>query len=197
MRSDELKRAKRDVRRRVLAVRDAMPPEDRAARGAAIVRRFLELPEVRAARTVMAFWSFGSEVATEPLLAALHGGGIACALPRIVQRRRLEVRTYAPGDPLTTTTFGAREPAEGDCVPPAAIDVICVPGVAFDRSGRRIGYGGGFYDAFLPATRDDARRAAIAFDVQVLDDELPAGAFDVRVDAIVTETRTIRCQGNR
>ncbi len=191
MGSSELKKAKRTIRRAVLAARDALPVEDRVHLGRAIVKRFLALPEVQGARIVMAFWSFGSELDTQPLLAATHAAGTSTALPRIVDGE-LEVRAYAPGDEVTSTSFGAMEPADGATLPPQDVDVVCVPGVAFDRAGRRIGYGGGFYDRFLKRA-DRAVRVGVAYDVQVVAEDLPSGPFDLRVDAVVTESETIRC----
>ena len=78
---------------------------------------------------------------------------------------------------------------------PGAIDVVVTPAVAFDRLGARVGYGGGFYDRFLPQTRPGCFRAGIAFGVQVLPvgAVAPGGHFDLPVDAIVTESETIRC----
>jgi 5-formyltetrahydrofolate cyclo-ligase len=145
----------------------------------------------------MGFWSFGSEVSTPPLLEALHARGIRVCLPRIEGERDLEAVVYEPGDPLTATSFGAREPADGTILAPDALDLVITPGVAFDRSGGRIGYGGGFYDRFLRRTRHGVSRIALAFDVQVLPHELPAASFDLGVDAIVTETETIRCTPGR
>lgn len=193
MNGSDLKRAKRAVRRRVLEVRDALPAVERARRGDLITERFQSLPEVRAAGIVLAFWSFGSEVPTGPLIEALVARGTAVALPRVVDGE-LEAWTYRPGDPTTETSFGAREPAAGTSIDPASIDVIAAPGVAFDRECRRVGYGGGFYDRFLLRTRPEAPRIALAFDVQVLRGEvLPAGHPDQLVDAVVTESETIRC----
>jgi 5-formyltetrahydrofolate cyclo-ligase len=191
MRSGELKRAKRDIRRAVLAARDALPAEDRTRRDRAITERMLSLPEIRDARTIMAFWSFGSEVSMQPLLAALAGVGTRTALPRIVEGE-LEVRTYAPGDAVTPTSFGAMEPADGETLPAGEVDVVCVPGVAFDRAGRRVGYGGGFYDRFLNRA-ERAVRVGVAYGLQVVPDALPSGRSDLRVDVILTETETIRC----
>ncbi|HTG48253.1 MAG TPA: 5-formyltetrahydrofolate cyclo-ligase [Actinomycetota bacterium] len=191
MRSHELKRAKRDVRGVVLARRDAIPPAVREAASAAIADRFLRLPDLDGTHTAMAFWSFGSEVSTAPILEGLRARGIRTALPAIVEGG-LEVRVYAPGDPVTTTSFGAMEPADGEVLDPAAVDVVLTPGVAFDRRGRRVGYGGGFYDAFFPATRS-ALRIAVAFAMQVVDEDLPAGNMDLPVHTIVTERETIRC----
>jgi 5-formyltetrahydrofolate cyclo-ligase len=192
VRSDELKRAKREVRRRIIAARDAMSPEERAAFAERVADRFLALPEVAAARTVMAFWSFGSELSMEPLIERLDTAGISIGLPRI-DGDALEVRRYRPGDRTTETSFGAREPVDGAPIDPGAIDVIATPGVAFDRRGRRVGYGGGFYDRFLPLTRADAFRVGVAAPLQVVDEDLPSGGFDLRVHAIVTPDETFRC----
>ncbi len=193
MRASGLKRAKRDVRRAVLAARDALGEAERVARSTAIHRRFLALREVGDVGVVMGFWSFGSEVSTPPLLETLHARGVRVCLPRIDGGGDLEAVAYEPGDPMTETSFGAREPADGTILAPDVLDLVVTPGVAFDRSGHRIGYGGGFYDRFLRRTRRGVPRIAIAFDLQVLSHELPVGSFDLGVDAIVTETEAIRC----
>jgi len=196
MKSAQLKKAKRAVRRAVLAGRDAIPPERRTAMGARVAERFLSLPEVEAAGTVMLFWAFGSEVPTGPMIARLHARGVDVALPRIEDGELVPIR-YAPGDPTTEVYFGAREPAVGEAIAPAAIDVVTVPGVAFDRRGRRVGYGGGYYDRFLAGLRGGPGApppftASPAFAVQVVEEDLPAGAFDLPVDVIVTDEETIR-----
>lgn len=192
MKSEELKRAKRASREAVRAARDLLPASDRARASALIAERVVGMPELRRAKTVMVFWSFGSEVDTTPLIAALHEGGKRVALPRIVDGE-LEPRAYAPGDPVSETAFGAREPSEGLRVDPLEIDVVITPAVALDRSGRRVGYGGGFYDRFFPTTRPDAVRVGIGFGVQLVDGDLPGGHFDLRVDLVVTESEVVRC----
>jgi len=65
-----------------------------------------------------------------------------------------------------------------------------VPGAVFDARGHRLGYGGGYYDRLLPLLRGDARRIAGAFELQVVE-QVPAAAHDLRVDAVVTERRTL------
>jgi 5-formyltetrahydrofolate cyclo-ligase len=189
MSSGDLKRAKRRVRNAVRAERDAVPSDIRTDRAERVVDRFLDLPEVRRARTVMLFSSFGSEVPTGSLIERLHTRGVMVALPRIEGTALVPI-PYAPGDPTTTTTFGAEEPVGGIPLDPSSIDVVGVPGVAFDRGGRRIGYGGGYYDRFLRGL--PAFTVGLAFGLQVLDEDIPAGRFDLPVDAIVTEEETIR-----
>ena len=185
-----LKQAKRALRRQVLAERDRLPERERAAMSAAIVDRLLALDELRGARTVMAFWSFGGEVDTLPLLERLEAAGTQVVLPRI-EDRDVEPVAYAAGDPLAETSFGAKEPASGRRLEPSELDVVVVPGVAFDRAGGRVGYGAGFYDRLLGRVRDDAFAVAVASGLQVVD-RVPAGGTDRRVDAVVTEREVIR-----
>ncbi len=158
-------------------------------KAAAIAAQCLELPDIAAARVVMAFWSFGSEVPTLPIIEALIAAGKEVALPRIADGD-LQVRGWAPGDPMTEASFGALEPAGGRLVPPGEVDVVLTPAVAFDRGGRRIGYGGGFYDRFFPKT--NAVRVGVAMALQVVDEALPAGHFDLAVQFVVTEDELIR-----
>jgi len=193
MNSSQLKKAKREVRRRVLALRDRIPPAERERLARLVTDRFLVLPEVGTAATVMAFWSFGSELPTAPLISELSRRGFSVALPRVLDGE-LEARTWKPGDPMSETSFGALEPIDGEAVDPRDVDIVVTPGVAFDRAGGRVGYGGGYYDRFLAEARDDTLLAAVGFSVQVLDEPLPGGRFDRRVDVIVTESETVRCR---
>jgi 5-formyltetrahydrofolate cyclo-ligase len=187
-----LKEHKRALRREIVERRDALPAERRRAASRRIADRVLGLPDVVGAGTVMAFWSFGSEVQTAELLERLHRAGKRVALPRVEEGEVVAV-AYAPGGPVTAAHFGAMEPLGADVVPPEDVDVVLVPGVAFDRRGARVGYGGGFYDRFLPRRRPGVPAIAIAFSVQLVD-EVPEGGMDRRVDAIVTENELITCR---
>lgn len=188
-----LKDAKATLRRSVLAERDALTPVDRAERSTRIADRLLALPELADARWVLAFWSFGSEVDTQPIISALHARHVRVALPRI-EAREVVCASYAPGDPLSETSFGALEPAAGKLVPADHLDAVVTPGVAFDRRGFRVGYGGGFYDRLFRLTRAEAARLAVAFSLQVVE-RVPRGHADQPVDAVVTERELIRCPG--
>jgi 5-formyltetrahydrofolate cyclo-ligase len=190
--SHRLKQAKRALRRDILVVRDSLPPDDRRSRSEAIVARFLALPEVAGAETVMAFWSFGSEVETAPLVGSLVAQGGTTALPRIEGSEVVPV-TYRPGDVVRRTSFGAYEPLGGRVLDPAELDLVVMPGVGFDHAGRRVGYGGGFYDRLLPRLRPGVPAIALAFSFQLVA-EVPSGGMDRRVDAIVTEGEVVRCR---
>jgi 5-formyltetrahydrofolate cyclo-ligase len=190
-RSHRLKQAKRVLRREVLARRDALDPSDRAERGFRVTDRLLGLHELRGASTVLAYWSFGSEVDTQAAIRRLCDAGVRVALPT-TRTGDLVAVAYRPGDPVTPAGFGAMEPSADDVVEPEAIDLVVVPGVAFDRRCARIGYGGGFYDRYLARTRVDAQAIAVAFALQLVE-AVPQGRSDRRVDAIVTEDEVIRC----
>lgn len=190
---DEVVAAKTLLRRTILALRSQLPAEDRARASAAICHRAATLPEFTQAATVMLFASFASEVDTATLVEqALLGGKTVC-LPRVLAPRQMAAfRIRDPRTDLIPGTWGIREPRDGlPEVAPGDIDAVIVPGSVFDIEGRRYGYGGGFYDNFLPRTRTDAPRIALAFDLQVVA-ELATEPHDLRVDAIVTETRLIR-----
>jgi 5-formyltetrahydrofolate cyclo-ligase len=190
--SHRLKQDKRALRRAVLAGRDALSGTERAARSEAIVDRLLGLEEATGAGAVLAFWSFGSEVDTAPLIDRLRSRGTTVALP-VTRDGDLVPVIWTPGSSMTETSFGSREPTDGRVLQARELDLIVVPGVAFDRSCHRVGYGGGFYDRLLASTRDGTAAVAIAFGMQVVE-EVPTGPLDRPVDAIVTEGDVIRCR---
>jgi len=185
--------AKPELRRRVLAARDALPGAERARLSVAICARAAALPELTAAATIMLFAAFRSEVDTGSLLSwALERGKTVC-LPRVLGSRRMAAyRVTDPATDLVPGTWGIPEPREGlEEVPAELMDVVVVPGAAFDAAGRRCGYGGGFYDTYLPRTRAGVPWVALAFEAQLVD-ELPCEPHDLAVGAVVTEARLIR-----
>ncbi len=182
--------------------RDALPPSQREAMTGRAVERFLDLPETRSARTVAGFVSTRSEIDTEPLLGQLRRRGAAVVLPRVstgLIPPRLRFHRADWRSELVFGIFGLLEPGP-DCPEVAAhdIDVFMVPGLAFDKRGARVGYGGGYYDelaAYVRAHPDatNARFIGYSFDFQVVE-ACPSGEWDVPLDTIVTDERVVRCQ---
>jgi len=190
--ADDLRQVKKALRARVRAARDALPPEEHARRSAAIHARLFGLTEFAAARSVMVFSSFGSEVSTRGIIERLADEGRRIALPHVIGSD-MEAVGYRPGDAVTMSSFGAMEPAGGTPVPPEEIDLVVTPGLVFDRAGYRLGYGGGHFDRFLVRVRRDTLRVGVCFDLQVVD-ELPRDPWDQPVDLLVTDRETIRCR---
>jgi len=188
-----LRDAKRSMRQALLATRDRMPAAAHADASAAIAGRIAALDSFAAARTLVLTLSFRHEWDTMALVRTAQALGKAVVLPRVdVATRMLELR--AIGDAAADVVRGYRGiPEPRDTCPrvaPAAIDWVLVPGVGFDASGRRLGYGGGFYDRLLPLLAPGTPRIAGAFECQIVA-EVPAAPHDLKVNAIVTEARVI------
>jgi 5-formyltetrahydrofolate cyclo-ligase len=161
----------------------------------AIEAGLMELPAVRAARVMLLFWSFGSEVPTDGIARRLHSEGRRVLLPYLTGSR-MEAAELRDGDALVPTSYGPMEPADRRPVEPGEIDAVLAPGLAFDRQGHRIGYGAGHFDRYLVRLRDEATRVGIAFHQQVIP-AIPHGPGDQRLDLVVTDLETIVCPARR
>ncbi|MBE3585333.1 MAG: 5-formyltetrahydrofolate cyclo-ligase [Thermoanaerobacter sp.] len=185
---------KSELRKDVLKVRGSLSPEEVAARSRRIMERLTSLEEYHRAKTLMAYVDFRNEVKTGDLIVESMARGKRVAVPLTdVAGKRLvpSLLLDFPGD-LAPGTWGILEPRPECLRPlePQELDLVVVPGVAFDLQGNRLGYGGGFYDRFLPRTRPDTVWLAPAFEVQLV----PAvyhGPHDCPVHILVTEERVV------
>jgi 5-formyltetrahydrofolate cyclo-ligase len=189
----DVRAAKAALREGMRAVRSAIPEADRARRSEAAARLLLALPETSGARRVFTFLSFGSELSTAPAIAAFRERGVRVAVP-VLDEERMEAVELPPGAVLVPTSYGAMEPAGRAGVAPEEIDLVVAPGLAFDRAGRRLGYGGGYFDAFLPRLRPGSPIVGVCFAEQLVD-AVPAGARDRAVDVVVTDREVVRPPG--
>jgi 5-formyltetrahydrofolate cyclo-ligase len=184
--------SKVELRGEMRRLRAAIPPEERARGAGRIEDRVMALDEVRAARAVLLFYAFGSEVATRAISERLHAEGKRLLLP-FLGLEGMEAAEVRPGAPLVSTAYGPREPPHRVALDPAAVDVVITPGLAFDRRGYRLGYGGGHYDRYLSRLRPEASSVGLAFSIQVID-RIPEDPFDQRVHLIVTDVEVIDCR---
>ncbi len=184
---------KQEARRKGLDARDSLPEDERERLAEAVRARALALPELAAARTVMLFASFRTELDTLPIARRVLEDGKRLCLPRVLAPRYMA--TFQVGDlaaDLVPGKWGIPEPREGlPEVPPEEMDLVFVPGSAFDDDGGRCGYGGGFYDNYLPLTRPGTPWIALAFEAQLVP-KIACEEHDLPVTAIVTERRIIR-----
>lgn len=176
--------AKRALRAHVRSTRASLPASVRAVASRGIAERLADAVRAAGARTVGLYAATAEEVDLDPLAARLLGGGCQVALPLVSGPAELSFHLVA-AMPTAVGSFGIREP--DPAAPQAAsLDLVVVPGLAFDPRGGRIGYGRGFYDRWLAAQRPRPRAVGACFGVQVVD-EVPRGPFDVDLDAVVTE----------
>ena len=187
---------KRLIRARALKARNSLSRRAIESRSRAIARRLFALPEYRRARTVMFYLSHGSEVSTLPMIRAALGGGRRVVLPvtRSRGRRLVPVRIVDPEEVFLPGEEGIPEPRlrAGRTVPLREIDLIVLPGLAFDARGNRVGRGKAYYDIFLKEAPAGAARVALAFEAQMVE-SIPAAPHDAPVALVLTEKRAIRC----
>jgi 5-formyltetrahydrofolate cyclo-ligase len=189
--------AKVALRARLSAARAVRDPVTRAADAQALADAVLDLPEVRAARTVSAYVARASEPGTGPLLAALVRDGVRVLLPVLTPGLVLDWADYrGPGELMPSALPGNRsllEPTGPRLGPDAVtgVDVVLAPGLAVGPDGTRMGFGGGCYDRALALLRPDLPVVALLYDDELVD-TVPAEAHDRRVSAVVTPRRVVR-----
>jgi len=189
---EEIRERKRMLRRSVVGRILALDPESRRRSEVALAARFVRLPGMAEARTVLLYiTAFPEEIATRPMIEDSLARGQHVLCPR-VDRAARRLRLYRIDDPdrdLAPGTLGIPEPRlECREVDPEAVDWILVPGLAFDSRGYRLGRGAGHYDRLLPTLRPDAPRWALIHDCQWVED-LPVEPHDIPIDGVVSPER--------
>lgn len=183
------------IRKEVLSLRDSIGDELKKAKDHSVRERLLGLPEFKASHAILLYVSFRSEVDTLGLIQYAIGNGKAVVLPK-VDKQANDLILYEIKDmgELAPGCFGIPEPfVSGDRRRDVeAMDLIIVPGVAFDEQCNRLGYGKGFYDKLLRAKRSPA--VALSFEEQIVP-LIPAELHDIGMDKIVTDKRIIGCHG--
>lgn len=180
---------KQQLRSLLKAKREQLSDGYRQRADRAIFEKLLKNSRVKNAKVVMTYVSMGSEADTIRLIEGLLAEGKRVAVP-VVAGKELEVSYITSLNELAPGRFGIFEPKEQffKRCSPMDIDVVIVPGIAFDKKGHRIGYGAGYYDRFLPRTR--AFKIGICHDECIVDDTF-AQPHDIAVDYIITDLRDI------
>ena len=163
-----------------------LSPSERQASDELLFRRFLALPQVAAASVPLIYHGMGAEPDTARLLEPLWSLGKQVCLPRCLPGNRMEARLVQKENVLVPHPWGMLEPGT-DCplVTQEEIDLVLVPGLAFDRSGGRLGQGGGVYDRWLVGFH--GLTAAFCRDPFLLD-RVPRESHDRPVDLVMTES---------
>ncbi len=181
---------KRELRKRLRAMRLALPAAARMRAAEAVVPHLLSLAEFRSPGFVAGYWAMHGELPLHVLQMRLPAGVVWC-LPCIRNNGSLRFAPWRPGDPLVSNQFGIPEP---DLSPDALLRAedmaaIVVPLLGFNRAGQRLGMGGGFYDRTLSFRRSAAmppRLVGVGYAAQEVA-QLPVDDWDVRMDTVVTD----------
>ena len=194
--SDSILETKASLRQRLRERLKAMPPVERATGSANLCGLLREQSIWKQARCVLFYAALSDEVDIWPLLEVAIAEGKIVALPRYRSEQECygAARLQNPGNDTKTGEFGIREPT-ADCtgVPLNQLDLILVPGVGFDLSGRRLGRGKGYYDRLLTGVR--GAKCGLAFEKQIVM-AIPTEPHDITLDYIATPTRWLAVSAN-
>ncbi len=190
----QIKQAKADMRKRAYEARAAQANKDEASR--LICERVMALSEYRSAQTVMWYLHCRTEVRTRPAVEAALASDKRVVIPYCTEDERgvpkLGLWHLQSMEELVAGTWQILEPPKarwgeaGKEIAPGALDFVIVPGVGFDRQGRRLGNGLGYYDRLLAKVSADTELCAICFEAQVFVD-IPCDGYDVVMKQVVTE----------
>ncbi|AOT73234.1 5-formyltetrahydrofolate cyclo-ligase [Geosporobacter ferrireducens] len=185
------------MRKEILHHRGMLSEGEILEKSKSIFHRLKNFLPYKEAQNVMVYIDFRSEVKTDGIVQDLIAGHKKAIVPICVPKTREMILSHLknPAKELAEGTFGVFEPKEEyiRSVDASEIDLVIVPGVAFDRKGYRIGYGGGYYDRFFEKLSKRIPTVALAFDLQIVE-AVPAESFDQAVDYIITESELIECK---
>ncbi len=173
------------------AKRRALSRADRESAGAAVAQIVCAAPEFQRASRVAAYVALEDEMPTHAILDAVLASGRVLLLPRLVEAG-MQFAVVEALASLRAGSFGVLEPPAASAASELApSDLVVVPGVAFDRSGGRLGRGGGHYDRSFPPALAGPWLIGLAFSLQLVE-SVPMGPTDRRVECVVSETGIVR-----
>jgi len=195
---ESLQKRKSTIRKQAHANRNAQ--EDKDTLSQTICEKFVALPAYARAKTVLFYIDVRAEVRTRFYLPSVLDSDKRLIVPYCVDGEQLELFLLESMDEIETGMYKILEPKRELRERPEKqidvkeVDLIMVPGVAFDRRGARMGHGKGYYDRLLSDARPDAPLVALAFECQMFP-EVPVGEHDIFMDAILTEQNTFPGRG--
>lgn len=189
-----LKEKKGEIRKSVLAKRNALKKKEHTKKSKQIMERLFDFANFLEAKTVLFYLHSKSEVATDDMIEKAIAHKKAVTVP-LVDPTEKDIVPYKIEDlerDVAPGYQGIREPIVQQCkqVPVEYINLAIIPGIAFDERGGRIGHGTGFYDKLIPKLDATTRKVALAFECQIVP-QIPMEPHDRYIDIIITERRTI------
>lgn len=180
------------LRRAMLEARNAIEPVRRLELAEAIHASLYDLPAFREARSVGLYWASGSEVLTIGLCLRLWEQEERRILLPFVLNEELQLTEWRTQDPVVDASYGGMHPRYRRAAALEDVDVLVVPGLAFDERGGRLGTGTGHYDRLLARLDERTLRIGLCFRANVVP-EVPAGPQDERVHYLATDTGLVDC----
>ena len=189
---------RRELRQRLAEQRRALSPAERIAAAQGLRRSLEQLPEYLTDARVAGYWASHGELPLNLVIPPLANRGQQFLLPVIGRGKRLHFAPWQSGDAVQPNRYGIPEPAApGELLEPFQLDLVLVPLLGFDRRGRRLGHGGGYYDRSFAFLNEQVRPTepllvGIAYAFQELP-EVDEEDWDVPLDFVATERELIDC----
>lgn len=184
---------KSELRKKYKQIRSSLEPDFRRAASNDICGFVCALEEYKKASVVFVYSSVYSEVSTQPIICDALSHGKTVLLPVTdAATETMHASEIKSENDIVCGAYGIAEPKDKTAFDTEKIDLVIVPGLAFNKQGYRIGYGKGYYDKFL-SQNGDIVKIGVAFSAQLCEENFEA-AFDVRLDVIVTEKGVIFCE---
>ena len=179
---------KNEMRSTMLNSRDSLSIKERGVKDNIISNKFLESESYKNAQTIFIYVSFASEVDTHEIInKALLDKKNVCVPKVISQKEGMEVILIKTFSELKDGKFGILEPVSRDNkIEPDKIDMVVIPGLAFDKDGGRLGYGGGYYDRLLVGLRSETPKIALAYSSQIIE-KVFMNENDIYINRIITD----------
>jgi len=181
---------KRAIRAQFLAERKSLSQNLRGKLGKQIQKRFLQSSMFAGVKFLALYSAIHNEVLTDLVASCALEIGKRVAYPRVVGES-LEFFEISGLDSLVPGSFGVPEPTGGDRLPLAVLDLVVVPGIVFDRTGHRLGYGRGYYDRVLGDCRPDCQKVGFAYGFQLVDSLPIVEEHDRTLSVLMTEQETL------
>ncbi|HPW99729.1 MAG TPA: 5-formyltetrahydrofolate cyclo-ligase [Sedimentibacter sp.] len=179
--------SKKDLRKRILSIRNNMPGEDVVNNSRIIRDKIIGLDVFKQSKVIFIYMDFKNEVMTSDLIKHMLSEKKRVVVPYTDTVSTVLIPSEITGESdLKLNSFGYSEPKKVSPVNIEEIDLVIIPGLVFDKNLNRIGFGKGYYDRILNKLKASARKVAVAHDFQVLE-EIPAEEHDVKMDMIITE----------
>lgn len=180
---------KHEVREFIKRRRGELSADWLALNGDSAEGNFLEMSTFQSASVVACYIAIYGEVATDRIISRCWDEGKTVCVPAYERHsKKYDLAVMARNQNMTIGHMGISEPTDPEWISVEKVDLMVVPGLAFDRRGGRVGYGGGYYDRLLKGMSGVS--AGLAFGFQVMDD-VPVEEHDIRLDMVVTETEII------
>lgn len=182
---------KKELRTLILNKRDNII--DKEKKDISIIDTLIDTDYYKESKKIFIYIGFGSEINTLKLIEIFLQGGKDVYVPKTnIQKKEMKAVKIKSLDKLALCKYGILEPDnEDEVIDREDIDLIIVPGVAFDKSGGRVGYGGGFYDKYLSKIIRNTAKVALAYDFQIIN-EVPTEDHDIKIDCIITDKDIIK-----